>query len=314
MRADPTEALRLDGVFRYYGEVIAVGGVDLTIRRGEFFGLLGPNGAGKTTTLGMICGLVEPTRGSIAIAGDAKRPLANATKRKLGLVPQEFAFYPTLTARANLTFFGRIFGLSGKRLESRIDAVLEIAQLRDRDREPVTQFSSGMKRRLNIAIGLLHEPEVLVLDEPTVGVDAQSRYAILAALQALNQQGTTVIYSTHHMEEAARLCHRVAVMDLGRVIALDTPQALVRSLAAGVIELQLDTPADPDFLGQLQRFGSVRSADPTVVSIRTTQPEAVLPELIELTRAFALPIRGLRLLEPSLEAVFLALTGRQLRD
>jgi ABC-2 type transport system ATP-binding protein len=262
----------------------------------------------------MICGLIDPTRGRISIAGDAARPLSRATKRKLGLVPQEFAFYPTLTARDNLAFFGRIFGLPGSHLASRIDAVLGVAQLRDRDCEPVTGFSSGMKRRLNIAIALLHQPDILVLDEPTVGVDAQSRSAILETLQQLNRGGATLIYSTHYMEEAERLCSRVAIMDQGRVIALDSPRELVRSLAAGLIEVQLGAAAGPEFLARLGRFGAVRTTDAsgTAITVSAAQPETVLPELISLAHASELPIRGLRLLDANLGAVLLTLTGLQL--
>ncbi|MBM4201822.1 MAG: ABC transporter ATP-binding protein, partial [Gammaproteobacteria bacterium] len=264
----------------------------------------------------MICGLIDPTRGRISIAGDAGRPLSPATKRRLGLVPQDFAFYPSLTARDNLAFFGRIFGLTGNHLVSRIDAVLGVAQLRDRDCEPVTGFSSGMKRRLNIAIALLHQPDILVLDEPTVGVDAQSRSAILETLQQLNRSGTTLIYSTHYMEEAERLCSRLAIMDHGRVIALDSPRELVRSLAAGLIEVQLGATAGPEFLTRLGHLGAVRVTDAsgTVITVRAAQPEAVLAELISLVHASGLPIRGLRLLDANLEAVFLTLTGRKLRD
>ena len=316
MRGEIPAAVRLEGVVRRYGELEAVRGIDLTIGRGDFFGLLGPNGAGKTTTLGMICGLIDPTRGRILIEGDARRPLAGATKRKLGLVPQEFAFYPTLTARENLAFFGRIYGLAGHRLGERIEAVLAIAQLQGRDREPITQFSSGMKRRLNIAIGLLHEPEILVLDEPTVGVDAQSRSAILETLRNLNREGTTVVYSTHYMEEAERLCNRVAIIDQGRVMAADAPRELVRAFATGLIEVQLGRPATTVLLAQLRRIGSVEQAGPdaTNITVSTTQPEVALPELLGLVQAAGLPIRRLHLLEPNLEAVFLALTGRQLRD
>ncbi|WP_162560015.1 ABC transporter ATP-binding protein [Methylotetracoccus oryzae] len=316
MRVETPTAVRLEGVVRRYGELEAVRGIDLTIGRGDFFGLLGPNGAGKTTTLAMICGLIDPTRGRILIEGDARRPLAGATKRKLGLVPQEFAFYPTLTARENLAFFGRIYGLAGHRLRERIDAVLNIAQLQERDREPITHYSSGMKRRLNIAIGLLHEPEILILDEPTVGVDAQSRSAILETLRKLNRDGTTVLYSTHYMEEAERLCNRVAIIDQGRVMATDAPRELVRALAAGLIELQLGVPATADFLTSLRQLGTVElpGPDAMTLTVSSLQPEVALPELLGLAQAAGLPIRRLHLLEPNLEAVFLALTGRQLRD
>jgi len=317
MSAETTdEAVSMVGLVKRYGTHEAVDGIDLVIRRGEFFGLLGPNGAGKTTTIGMLCGFIEPTQGHIRIGGMPALPRSNTLKRKLGLVPQELAFYPTLSAHDNLAFFGRIFGLQGQHLQSRINTVLAMARLDQRDREPVTQFSSGMKRRLNIAIGMLHEPEILVLDEPTVGIDAQSRSAILETLQQLNRDGVTVIYSTHYMEEAQRLCGRVAIMDHGRVIATDSPRRLVRSLGDGIIEIEFAGPPVDACVEKLQALGTLRfqREDRSAFSLQAPEPETMLPRLLEVVRGFDVSIRSLRLLEPNLETVFLKLTGRQLRD
>jgi ABC-2 type transport system ATP-binding protein len=213
-------------------------------------------------------------------------------------------------------FFGQVFGLSGRRLSDRVEIALEIAGLVGRDREPAQHFSGGMKRRLNIAIGLLHDPDILILDEPTVGVDAQSRSAILSALEQLNQGGTTIIYCTHYMEEAERLCGRVAIIDHGRVIAEDSPRTLVRSLGDGIIELELSAPLGSADLDRIRQCGTVRLSgnDDTTVSLHVTEPASVVADLMQSLREWRIPVRSLRLLEPNLEAVFLRLTGRQLRD
>ena len=226
--------LETRNLVKEYGDLTAVDDVNLAIQEGEIFGLLGPNGAGKTTIISMVAGLLEPTNGSINVDGLDLQTDTNAVKAKLGLVPQELALYPTLSARDNLTFFGSIYDLRGNPLRERVDAMLAMIELSDRADEAVKNYSGGMKRRVNIAAGLLHQPEVLFLDEPTVGVDPQSRNAIFEAVEELNRAGVTVIYTTHYMEEAQRLCHRVAIIDEGQIIALDTPSALIRSLGGGI--------------------------------------------------------------------------------
>ena len=225
----------------YAGQEV-VESLSFAIGRGEFFGLLGPNGAGKTTTIGMLTGLIPPSHGEITM--DALDVSANtlAIRAKIGFVPQDFAFYPTLSARDNLLFFGRIYGLRGRQLKSRIDNVLQAVELIDRAGDRVSTFSNGMKRRLNIAIGMLHNPELLILDEPTVGVDAHVRQVILENLQTLNQNGLTILLTTHHMEEAQRLCDRVAIMDKGCIIALDTPSALIDDLGKGIVRACFNKP------------------------------------------------------------------------
>ena len=220
-----------------FGDFEAVKGISLQVARGEVFGLLGPNGAGKTTTISMLTGLLDPTDGQVAVDGLDLETHTNEVKAKLGLVPQELALYPTLSARQNLNFFGRIYGLKGSALRERVDEVLEMIGLTERADEVVEKYSGGMKRRVNIGAGLLHKPEILFLDEPTVGVDPQSRNAIFEGVEELNRAGMTVIYTTHYMEEAQRLCHRVAIVDEGQLIALDTPTALIRSLGGGIILL-----------------------------------------------------------------------------
>jgi ABC-2 type transport system ATP-binding protein len=299
-----------------FGDTEAVRGVSFTVEQGEFFGLLGPNGAGKTTTVGMLCGLIEPTSGSIAVGGMEMRRQPGAVKKRLGFVPQDLAFYPTLTARDNLAFFGRLYGLWGGRLNRRIDAVLELVQLAERADETVKVFSNGMKRRLNIAIGLLHEPAVLVLDEPTVGVDAQSRNAILENLDALSHSGMTVIYTTHYMEEAQRLCRRVAIMDRGLLIALDTPSALIRRLGEGLMRMRLANAPDHAVIAELQAAPAITVVDARDTSLHLTvrAKEEALRVVLDIAVVRKLTIQSLDILEPNLESVFLNLTGRHLRD
>ncbi|MGI9212333.1 MAG: ABC transporter ATP-binding protein [Methylococcaceae bacterium] len=309
-------ALEVEQLARAYGTTHAVRGLDFSIARGEFFGLLGPNGAGKTTTLAMLCGLLAPTGGQIRLDGLPAHPRTQAQKRMLGLVPQDFAFYPMLSARDNLDFFARLHGMRGNRLENRIRYGLKIAQLEHRADQVAGEFSGGMKRRLNIAIGVLHEPEILILDEPTVGVDAQSRHAILETLRELNQAGLTVIYSTHYLEEAHRLCHRVAIMDQGRIMALDTPHNLVRTLATGSIDIELASIPEPSlletFTHELKLKGIAES--PTRWRLETRQPETALPAIMTGLAARGLSVHTLKWQEPNLETVFLTLTGRKTRD
>ncbi len=299
-----------------YGEIEAVRGVSFQIARGEIFGLLGPNGAGKTTLISMLSGLLEPDEGRVLIGGLELSRHPRAVKGRIGLVPQELALYPTLSARDNLLFFGRIYGLRGRRLRERVEGALEIVQLTDRAKDRVDTFSGGMKRRLNIAAGLLHEPEVLFLDEPTVGVDPQSRNAIFESVQALNRAGMTILYTTHYMEEAQRLCHRVAIMDHGQIIALDTPSALVRSLGAGLIRVRLPDPAADAVIarmGHLPAVKAVRRQD-GYLHIETHHIQEALAGLITAVAETDSTIGSLEILEPNLETAFLHLTGKRLRD
>ncbi|HUL20545.1 MAG TPA: ABC transporter ATP-binding protein [Thermodesulfobacteriota bacterium] len=291
-------------------------GLTFQISRGEFFGLLGPNGAGKTTTIGLLSGLIEPTRGHISIDGFDLFSRPMEAKAKLGLVPQSFALYPTLCARDNLVFFGRIYGLKGKRLRERTARVLEIVELTDRANQTVATFSHGMKRRLNIAAGLLHEPEILILDEPTVGVDPQSRNAILESLDSLNESGVTVLYTTHYIEEAQRLCDRVAIMDQGKIMALDSPSRLIRDLGRGMIRMEFNAGIDDGLMDQLGRIGSVRVIDGQKkrIHVETDRIDEASRELLELMKKRDGLLKTLDISEPNLETVFIHLTGRNLRD
>jgi len=299
-----------------YGEVQAVRGISLRVARGEVFGLLGPNGAGKTTTISMMTGLLPPTSGSVTVDGLDLKVETNAVKAKLGLVPQELALYPTLSARQNLNFFGRIYGLKGKELRGRVNEVLHMIGLTDRADDAIEDYSGGMKRRVNIGAGLLHKPEVLFLDEPTVGVDPQSRNAIFESVEALNRAGMSVIYTTHYMEEAQRLCHRVAIVDEGEIIALDTPTALIRSLGGGVVLLGLEEGAAEDIVDRVAQLPAVKTATRTdgQLKIETQRLQEALMGTLDITNQLDVRITSLEILEPNLESVFLHLTGKKLRE
>src|SRR5262245_23299968 len=218
--------LAADHLRKSFGSLVAVDDVSLQLEPGQIVGLLGPNGAGKTTTVSMIAGLVTPDRGEVRIDGRVRRGDTDPAKRRIGLVPQDLALYDELTARANLRFFGALFGLSGAALDRAIASALDLVGLADRERDAVKTFSGGMKRRLNLAAGILHDPDILLLDEPTVGVDPQSRNAIFDNLEALKRRGKALLYTTHYMEEAERLADRIVVTDHGRVIADDTLDGL----------------------------------------------------------------------------------------
>jgi ABC-2 type transport system ATP-binding protein len=315
--------LEARNLVKKYGDFTAVNDVNLAIQEGEILGLLGPNGAGKTTIISMITGLLEPTSGQISVDGLDLRTDTNAVKNKLGLVPQELALYPTLSARDNLAFFGSIYGLGGKDLQARVDAMLEMVQLVERADDAIDTYSGGMKRRINIAAGLLHQPQVLLLDEPTVGVDPQSRNAIFEAVEALNRAGMTVIYTTHYMEEAQRLCHRVAIIDEGQIIALDTPAALIRSLGGGILLLGLEDPeAGPgaervqtvvDRVAELPAVKTT-SRDDGHFKIETHRFQEALMAILDITNELDVRITSMEKWEPNLESVFLHLTGKRLRE
>jgi ABC-2 type transport system ATP-binding protein len=299
-----------------FGEIEAVKGISLQVARGEVFGLLGPNGAGKTTTISMLTALLEPSGGKITVDGLDLKAHTNEVKAKMGLVPQEMALYMSLSARQNLTFFGRIYGLKGKELRQRVDEVLGMIGLTERADDAVGDYSGGMKRRVNIGAGLLHKPEILFLDEPTVGVDPQSRNAIFESVETLNRAGMSVIYTTHYMEEAQRLCHRVAIVDEGNLIALDTPTALIRSLGGGVVMLGVAEGAPEDLTERIAQVPAVKSATRSdgQLKIETQRLQEGLMGALDITNQLDVRITSLEILEPNLESVFLNLTGKKLRQ
>lgn len=314
-------------LIRRYGDRTALNGIAFEIGQGELFGLLGPNGAGKTTLISVLSTLLKPTSGRVTIRSLDVVDQAREIKPFIGTVPQETALYSTLSARENLSFYGRMYGLHGVRLKKRIDELLEMIGLSDRKDERIHKFSGGMKRRLNLAIGLLHKPELLLLDEPMVGVDPQSRNHILESIRALKAGGMTMIYTTHYMEEAEQLCDRVAIMDEGRLIALDSPQQLVERLGDGLINVGVRS-ADSnllDILGTLPRVREVRCLGQnglqeegegeagSLITIRTDRAKHTLREVIGVFDQMEVSVSSLEVLEPNLNSVFLQLTGKRLR-
>jgi ABC-2 type transport system ATP-binding protein len=299
-----------------FGNLTAVDGIGFEIAGGQTYGLLGPNGAGKTTTVSMICGLLESDEGEIVVAGRTIDSKSTDAKAAIGYVPQDIALYPDLTARENLRFFGRLYGLHTAELTERIAAVLEIVGLGDRADERVDRYSGGMKRRLNIAAGLLHSPKLLVLDEPTVGVDPQSRNAILENVEKLAAEGVAVLYTTHYMEEAERLCDRVGIMDAGRIIAEGTRRELVEQLGeVDRVEIAGTGPLTK-LARSIKALKEVQdaSASEGAVHVLVYGGRHVLPKLIELADRTGVGVASVEVIEPDLEAVFLHLTGKALRD
>jgi len=281
--------LALRGLRKSYGGAApAVDGLSLEVRTGEVFGLLGPNGAGKTTTVSILTGLLVPDEGTVNLLGLGS-PTRPEVRARLGLAPQALALYDGLTGEENVALFGRLFGLEGERLRERVKAALDFVGLRDRGKDAVAAYSGGMKRRLNLAVALVHDPDLVVLDEPTVGVDPQSRNLILENIRALRAAGKTVVYTTHYMEEAERLCDRVGILDHGRLLALDTVPGLLRAHAAKPVLVV-------EVAGEERR-------------IESDDPLGALNEV-----AARQSVASFRVERPHLEQVFLHLTGRHLRD
>jgi ABC-2 type transport system ATP-binding protein len=310
------DVLVVRDLVKRYGDLTAVDGVSFRIARGETYGLLGPNGAGKTTTISMVAGLIPADAGAVTVAGEAMGPRRVGPKRHLGLVPQELAIYPELSARENLTFFGRLQGMDGAALKVRVQEVLDLIGLSDRAKDAAKEFSGGMKRRLNIGIGLLHQPTLLILDEPTVGVDPQSRNAILESVEALSVEGMAVLYTTHYMEEAERLCDRIAIIDSGTVQAEGTRDELI-TLTGGVDQIRLsgsgDTAAAAEALRGIPAVQQVDADRHTLRLIVRDAPTAVA-HIVTTASGTGMSLSDVEISRPNLESVFLHLTGKALRD
>jgi linearmycin/streptolysin S transport system ATP-binding protein len=310
------QVLECTGLRRRFGDLVAVDGVGFHIGPGETYGLLGPNGAGKTTTISLIAGLLERDGGEVTVAGAPMTTHSIRAKSAIGYVPQELAIYPDLSARENLMFFARLYGMSTSDAKRRSGEVLDVTGLADRAGDQTKKYSGGMKRRLNIGIGLLHRPQLLILDEPTAGVDPQSRNAILESVEGLSGEGIAVLYTTHYMEEAERLCDRVGIIDHGKLIAEGTRNELV-SLVGERDRVRLSAT------GELAKAAAFLAAQPWAqeasvtdegIDLVVSDARGNLPAILTDAATAGVAVKSVEVIEPDLEAVFLHLTGRALRD
>ena len=309
-------AIEVKNLRKSFAENQAVQGVSFDVEEGEIFSLLGPNGAGKTTTISMLSCLLRPDEGEAQVMGHSIRTDAMGVKSVLGVVPQEIALYEDLTARENLNFWGKMYGLRGAALKSRVSEVLEVIGLSDRANDRVGKYSGGMKRRVNIGVALLHKPKVIYMDEPTVGIDPQSRRNILDSVVALKNQGMTVLYTTHYMEESQELSDHIAIMDHGRLIACGSHEELVK-LVGQQTRINLTVNVDPVPLSETWRTteGVKRvTVEEAQISVLVDDSNKALPRLFEAAAHHSARITSVDIREPNLEAVFLHLTGRALRD
>lgn len=317
-------AVQVQDLHKNFGDIDAVQGVSFDVQAGEIFSLLGPNGAGKSTTISMLACLLQPTQGDALVMGHSILGQPMEVKASIGVVPQEIALYEDISARENLTFWGKMYGLRGPDLNQRVDEVLDVIGLANRQKGRVSKFSGGMKRRLNIGIALLHKPDVIIMDEPTVGIDPQSRRNILDNVKELNRQGMTVLYTTHYMEEAQELSSHIAIMDQGSIIALGTHDELVK-IVGELDRINLTLNADSEELIAAWRSTSgVHQVSPATPSgdepidggytLLVDDSNLILPQLFEKAVDAGVRVTSVEIQEPNLEAVFLHLTGRALRD
>jgi ABC-2 type transport system ATP-binding protein len=308
--------IKVEGLRKQYGDLIAVDDVSFAAEPGAIFGLLGPNGAGKTTTIGCISGLLKPTAGRISVLGHDVITDGPASRRQLGVVPQELALYEDLSARENLLFWGAAYGVRGEALKRRVTDVLELIGLLDRAKEPVKKFSGGMKRRLNFACGIVHGPKTLLLDEPTVGVDPQSRVRLLDLVRAETDKGTCVLYTTHYMEEAEKLCDRLAIIDHGKIIAAGSLSEL-RALLGERDVLRLSGRFDAAAVtGPLSRLDDVEvvQIEDEGLTLAARDASQRLPEIFRVLSSAGGEVRETTVTQPSLESLFIKLTGKELRE
>ncbi|MGL5415769.1 MAG: ABC transporter ATP-binding protein [Clostridium sp.] len=310
------DAIKIEGLGKSFGDFVAVDSITIDIREGEIYGLLGPNGAGKSTTIGIICGLLKPSKGKISILDiDVTKNMKNMN-RKIGLVPQEIALYGDLTAYENLKFFGELYGLRGKELAEKISEVLEFIGLTDVKNKKANEFSGGMKRRLNIGCALVHSPKIVIMDEPTVGIDPQSRNHILDSVRKLNEKGVTIVYTTHYMEEIEAICSKIAIIDKGRVIAEGTKEDLKNTISdTKTLSLTLSSINEIK-VDELESISGVVkvSIDGNTLEISSSKEINNLNRIIEYIGHKNAEIINIEQKEVTLETVFLALTGRKLRD
>ena len=308
--------LKVENLYKNYGNIRAVDGISFEVKRGEVFGLLGPNGAGKSTTISIISTLIPPTKGEIIFEGESIFKNPKNIRQKLGVVPQDIALYPTLSGYENLRFWGNLYGLKGQELKQRINETADIIGLHERLKDKVEKYSGGMKRRLNIGAALLHMPDLLIMDEPTVGIDPQSRSHILDTVLKLNDRGITIIYTTHYMEEAENLCSRICIMDEGKIIASGTQQELVELVKEKTqINIKLDS-INESILDGLKNIPGIIDAkiDEDIIILYGENGDILLAQIIAKVSEHKNRIRSIDVKKPNLEAVFLHLTGKALRD
>jgi ABC-2 type transport system ATP-binding protein len=309
-------AIEVKNLHKSFGDLKAVDGISFEVAQGEIFSLLGPNGAGKTTTISMLSCLLRPDEGEALVMGHSIKDDQMGVKSVLGVVPQEIALYNDLSARENLTFWGKMYGLRGAPLKKRVNEVLEVIGLTDRAKDRVGKYSGGMKRRVNIGVALLHKPKVIYMDEPTVGIDPQSRRNILDSVVALKNQGMTVLYTTHYMEEAQELSDHIAIMDTGKIIAYGTHAELVK-IVGQMDRITLTVSTDGGRVSEawkaVKGVKQVKAEDGTLV-VLAEDSNQVLPRLFEAASAQGTRITSVAIQEPNLEAVFLHLTGKAFRD
>lgn len=308
--------VRIENLVKKFGSKIAVDNMSLQVQEGEIFGFLGPNGAGKSTTINSVCGLIKIDQGSITIDGIDIKSRSTEAKQRLGLVPQEIALFDTLTAGENVEFFAKLAGVKGKLLKERVEEALEFVGLSDKRRDIPKSFSGGMKRRLNIACAIAHHPKVIIMDEPTVGIDPQSRNHILDSVRQLNKMGSTIIYTSHYMEEVEAICARVGIIDHGRLIAIGTKEEL-RKLVSEDERIIIDTfNLSYNSVEEIKAVKGVKDAafSDGTLELVTQNSQAVLQDILHTLSKYGARVKGVDMIEPDLETVFLALTGRKLRD
>ena len=310
------KAIEVQNLHKNFGEIRAVDGVSFDVEHGEIFSLLGPNGAGKTTTISMLSCLLRPDEGDALVLGHSIRKDSMGVKSVLGVVPQEIALYEDMSARENLTFWGKMYGLRGVTLKKRVDEVLEIIGLADRAKERIKKYSGGMKRRVNIGIALLHKPQIMYMDEPTAGIDPQSRRNILDSVLKLKDEGTTVLYTTHYMEEAQELSDQIAIMDHGKIIASGSHAELVKIVGEAdriILTINGESARVMEAWKKARGVKNVSAEDGTL-TVLADDSNQVLPRLFDAAAANGVRITSVDIQEPNLEVVFLHLTGRALRD
>ncbi|MCM3712140.1 ABC transporter ATP-binding protein [Sporosarcina luteola] len=309
--------LTLTDVKKSFGAHEVIKGISFQVEKGESFGLLGPNGAGKSTLISMICGLIPNGAGEIRVNGKLVGKHLKETKQIIGVVPQDIALYPTMSAMDNLMFWGKMYGLSGKKAKARAKEVLNIVGLTERGKDRIETFSGGMKRRINIGAALMHEPQLLIMDEPTVGIDPQSRNHILETVKSLNEQGLTVIYTSHYMEEVEFLCKRIAILDEGKLIVSGTKKDLNNRLAGGIVLKLTVGTLHPSFIEQVKKLNGVekvivQTAEELDVHLQSKME--IVADVILLASQSGVVIHNMQLKEANLETLFLQLTGRSLRE